>query len=71
MSEMNNNITDTDNNNNGATINKLTARIRELKAENSRLLSENSKQNQVISKLVKRLQSVDPEFLDWSETEMM
>ena len=71
MSEMNNNITDTDNNNNGATINKLTARIRELKAENSRLLSENSKQNQVISKLVKRLQSVDSEFLDWSETEMM
>ena len=71
MSEMNNNITDTDNNNNGATINKLTARIRELEAENSRLLSENRKQNQVISKLVKRLQSVDPEFLDWSETEMM
>ena len=71
MSEMNNNITDTDNNNNGATINKLTARIRELEAENSRLLSENCKQNQVISKLVKRLQSVDPEFLDWSETEMM
>ena len=71
MSEMNNNITDTDNNNNGATINKLTARIRELEAENSRLLSENGKQNQVISKLVKRLQSVDPEFLDWSETEMM
>ena len=71
MSEMNNNITDTDNNNNGATINKLTARIRELEAENSRLFLENGKQNQVISKLVKRLQSVDPEFLDWSETEMM
>lgn len=68
---MNNNMPETDNENTGAIINKLRARNQELEAENSRLLTENSKQNQVIGKLVKRLGSVDSDFKDWSASEFV